>query len=92
MANESGILAMRFMNHGGGKNNWTGKSKEYVDHHSHGGVTRIGTKLKKEILDEFMIRNSVQIKPLLFLIATGSAVCLSPRISKVIHNNQQKTD
>jgi len=45
---------------GGGKNNWTGKSKEYLDRHGHGGVTRIGTKLKREILDEFVIGNSKQ--------------------------------
>jgi len=85
MANESGILAMRFMNRGGGRNNWTGKSKEYLDRHSYGGVTRMGTKLKREILNKFVIGNSKQSKPLLILIVTDSAVCLSPSISKVIH-------
>ena len=84
MANESGILAMRFMNRRGGKKNWTGKSQEYLDHHSYGGATRIGTELKKKILDKFTTGNPSQSKPLLVLIVTDSGVCLSPNISKVI--------
>ncbi|PUU80825.1 hypothetical protein B9Z19DRAFT_682455 [Tuber borchii] len=74
MANESGILAMHFMNRGGGKVSWTGKSQEYVDHHSYGGVPRIGTALKKKILDRFAIGNGNQSKPLLVLTVTSSAV------------------
>ena len=84
MANESGILAMRFMNRGGGKNNWTGKSQEYLDHHSYGGVLRIGTELRKKILDRFAIGNDNQSKPLLVLIVTSGAVCFSPKISEAI--------
>ena len=84
MANESGVLALRFINSRGGKKNWTGKSKEYLDHHSYGGVTRIGTELKKKILDKFAIGNSNQSKPLLVLIVTDGGVCLSPNISKAI--------
>jgi len=80
MANESGILAMTFMNRGGGKQNWTGKSQEYLDHHSYGGVTRIGTALKKRILDRFVIGNPNQTKPLLVLIVTDVAVCFSPKV------------
>ena len=80
MANESGILAMRFLNGSRGKKNWTGKSQEYLDHHSYGGVTRIGTELKKKILDIFAIGNLDQSKPLLVLIVTDGAVCLSPKI------------
>ena len=84
MANESGILAMRFMIRGGGKTNWTGKSQEYLDHHSYGGVTRIGTELKKKILDKFATGNPNQSKPLLVLIITDCGVCLSPNTSKAI--------
>ena len=84
MANESGIFAMRFMNRGGGKKNWTGKSKGYLDHHNYGGVTRIGTELKKKILDKFVIGNPNQKKPLLVLIVTNSAVCFSLKSSKAI--------
>ena len=83
MANESGILALRFMNHGGGKKNWTGKSQEYLDHHNYGGATRIGTELKKKILDKFATGNLNQSKPLLVLIVTDGGVCLSPNTSKV---------
>ena len=84
MVNESGILAMRFMNRGGGKKNWKDKSQDYLDNHSYGGVTRIGTELKKKLLDKFVIRNSGQSKPLLVLIVTDGAVSLSPKISKAV--------
>ena len=84
MANESGVLAIRFMNRAGGEQNWTGKSHEYLDHHIYGGVTRIGTALKKRILDKFVTGNRNQKKPLLVIIATDGSVCLSPKISKAI--------
>ena len=84
LANESGVFAMRFMNRGGGKKNWKGKSQDYLDHHSYGGLTRIGTELKKKILDKFAFGNPNQRKPLLVLIVTDGAVCLSPNIYKAI--------
>lgn len=84
MANKSGILAMRFMNSEGGKANWTGKLKAYLDQHNYGGVTSIGTALKKKILDIFAIGNPNQRKPLLVLIVTDGVVCLSTKISMAI--------
>jgi len=81
MANESGILAMTFTNHRGGKRNWTGRSQEYLDQCSNGGMARIGTELKRRILDKFVIGNSNQSKPLLVLIVTPGVVCLSPQSS-----------
>ena len=84
MANESGILAMRFMNSMGGKRDWTKKSQECLDHHKYSGMRRIGTELKKKILDKFVTRNPNQSKPLLVLIVTDGVVCLSPNISKAI--------
>ncbi|RPB03047.1 hypothetical protein L873DRAFT_1841382 [Choiromyces venosus 120613-1] len=75
MAKESGILAMRFMNRGGGKKDWNGNSsKDYLDKHEYGGVTRIGTELKRKVLDKFAIGKSNQAKPLLVLIVTDGAV------------------
>ena len=83
MANESGILAIRFINGYKGKKNWTGESsKGYLDGHSYGGLTRIGTALKEKILDKFA--NPKQSKPLLVLIVTDGTVCLSPKISEAI--------
>jgi len=84
MANESGILAMRFMNGRGGKKKWTGKSREYLEKHNYEGLTRIGTELKKKILDFYAIGNSKQSKPLLVLIVTNSAVCSPSKISMAI--------
>ena len=81
MANKSGILAMRFVNGYRGKKNWTGKSREYLDRHDYSGIARIGTSLKEKILDRFVIRNTNQSKPLLVLIVTDRAVCLSPKVS-----------
>ena len=60
MANKSGVFAMRFMNRGGGKKYWTGKSQEYLDHHLYGGVTRIGTELKRKILQN--LRSEIPIR------------------------------
>ncbi|KAG0128933.1 hypothetical protein HOY82DRAFT_611482 [Tuber indicum] len=75
MANESGVLVMRFMNRPGGKTNWTEESsQEYLNKHVYGGVTRIGTELKRKILDVFAIGNGKQFKPLLVLIATDGTV------------------
>ena len=84
IANDSGILAMRFMNSSGGKKNWSMKSEKYLDRHSYRGLTRIGTELKKKILDNYAIGVSNQRKPLLVLIVTDSGVCLSPNISKAL--------
>lgn len=84
IANESGILAMRFMNCGGGKNNWIGRSGYYLGNHKYGGGRRIGTELKEKILDEFVIGNSDQRKPLLVLIVTDGAVCHPPDMSEVV--------
>jgi len=89
LASDSGILAMRFMNSSRGKKNWTGKSQEYLDHHSYSGLTRIGTELKEKILDRFAIGNSNQSKPLLVLIVTDSGVCLSPTFLKLCNNHQK---
>jgi len=57
MANESGILAMRFVNSCRGEKNWTGKSQDYLVRHSYGGSTGIGAALKEKILDRFAIGN-----------------------------------
>ena len=78
IANESGILAMRFIDHGRGRKSWTGKSQEYLDHPSYGSSIRIGTKLKK-FLDKFPIGNPNDGKPLLVLIVSDGSVFRSPK-------------
>ena len=78
MANEKGILAMRFINGPKGRRNWTGESGRYLSDHSYSGLTRIGTELKKKILDNYA--KPKQSKPLLVLIVTDGTVCLSPKI------------
>jgi len=74
---------MLFTNGYKGKENRTGvSSKEYLDGHSYGGLTRIGTTLREKVLDKFA--NSKQSKPLLVLIVTNRAVYLSPKIPEAI--------
>ncbi|KAG0641329.1 hypothetical protein HOY80DRAFT_1135357 [Tuber brumale] len=94
LANQSGIFAMRFMNSGGGKKNWTGQSRQYLDQHSYGGVTRIGTELQKKILKKFVIGNPNQSKPLLVLIVTDGTVEGERRghLQKVIRNCVEERD
>jgi len=84
MANESGILAIRFINNFRDKNNWTGELKGHLDQHIFGGTTKIGTELHKQILRPFAIGNPNQRKPLLVLIVTDGAVCFSPKIYQAI--------
>ena len=87
MANESGVLAMRFMNSRGGKKNWRERSQGYLEQHSYGGMARIGTALKRRILDKFAIGNPHQSKPLLVLIVTDGAVCIPLRSIERYNNH-----
>ena len=82
MANESSILAIRFINNYGDKENWTGESRGLLNNHYFGGTTEIGTELHKKILRKFAIGNPNQSKPLLVLIATDGDVCFTPKIYK----------
>ena len=91
ITDESGIPAMAFINHGRGKKNWIGESQEYLDRHSNSGVTRIWTALKQRILDEFVVRNPNQSKPLLVFIITHSAVCLFPSMNKTVTVGARRT-
>ena len=84
LANESGILDMRFMNRGEGKRNWKEKSEKYLNEHRYGGMAHIGRKLREEVLDKCGIGNSGQSKPLLVLVIASNTVCLSPNISEAI--------
>jgi hypothetical protein len=75
LANPKGILAIRFMNRAKGKMNYVAESsEEYLNAHDYGGVTRIGTELKKKILDIFAIGQTNQRKPLLVLVVTDGTV------------------
>lgn len=82
--NEPDTHNVRFLNTGKPEmkrgENW----EDYLDRHEFGGVTRIGTELKRQILDDPMINNTNPKKPLRVLIFTDGAVYLSPEISKAI--------
>jgi hypothetical protein len=77
LARDQGIITVRFLNAPQGKKNVTVKTvKSVLKNHNYGGVTRIGTELKKKILDRFV--NKDMAKPLLIMIITDGAV--RPRI------------
>ena len=84
MANESGILAMHFMNDSGLKRKWNGKSRKCLDRHILDALVRIGTELERKILDLYVSDYHNLSKPLLVLTVTAGAVCFSPEISKAI--------
>jgi len=83
MANESGVLAMRFMNTKKGKKSWAGKSKDYLDSHSYDSARRIGTELEREILDVMGKCDQKKKLPLVSIVINGS-VCLAPKNFKAI--------
>jgi len=91
MANESGAV-MRFMNDHRGERGWTGRSREDLEHHGYGGLARIGTALKRRILDIFVMGNHAQSKPLLVLIVTGGMVGISLKTLKAIITIRKKVE
>ncbi|KAL0639094.1 hypothetical protein Q9L58_001777 [Maublancomyces gigas] len=73
LAREQGILTVRFLNATKGKKNVTAKTvKTVIKGHDYGGVTRIGTELKKKILDKFVLGVDMK-KPLLIMVITDGA-------------------
>lgn len=73
LARENGIVTVRFINAPQGKKNVTPKTvRNVIKNHNYGGVTRIGTELKKKIIDKFVSENME--KPLLIMVITDGAV------------------
>lgn len=74
LARKQGILTVRFLNASKGKKNVTAQTvKTVIKGHDYGGVTRIGTELKKKILDKFVLGVDMK-KPLLIMVITDGAV------------------
>ncbi|PUU80839.1 hypothetical protein B9Z19DRAFT_973419 [Tuber borchii] len=74
MANGPDAHTMHFLNTTEVKKGADEKWEDYLGRHEFGGATRIGTELKKQILDEFVIGNSNQSKPLLVIILADGTV------------------
>lgn len=74
LAREQGIMTVRFLNATKGKRNVTTKTvKTVIKGHDYGGITRIGTELKKKILDKFVLGMEMK-KPLLIMVITDGGV------------------
>jgi len=73
LARKEGICSVRFINYLHRKRNITsGKVKNMLQKHPFGGLTRIGTALKKKVLDEWV---KVDMKkPVLVIIITDGDV------------------
>lgn len=78
LARDRGIMTVRFLNATKGKKNVTAQTvKTVIKGHDYGGVTRIGTELKKKILDKFVLGIEMK-KPLLIMVITDGAVRDTP--------------
>lgn len=74
LAREKGILAARFLNESKDKKNITAQTiKTIINEDDCGGITRIGTELKRKIIDKFVIGVEMK-KPLLVIVIVDQAV------------------
>lgn len=74
LARDNGIVSVRFLNAPKGKKNVnTVTVKTCIRGHDYGGVMRVGTELKKKILDKFVL-GILMKKPLLIVVITDGGV------------------
>lgn len=75
LANATGILSVRFINHKQGKKNVTNKKVEDLFHgRIYTGFTMIGTALEKKVLKKFVLDEPNMKKPLLVMTVTDGMV------------------
>lgn len=76
LANETGVKAVRYLNHRRGKGNVkVDDVLEVVKRCAHTGLTRIGTELHRRILNDLVLKPKVDMsKPLLVMIVTDGTV------------------
>lgn len=76
LARNAGIVSVRFFNSRMGKRNVTAKKvRTVIKGHDFGGTARIGTELKKKIIDRFVPNEPGRMKkPLLVVIITNGIV------------------
>jgi hypothetical protein len=76
-ANPSGVASVKFLNYPKGRKNVTSTKLKFMDTHKWGGVTRIGSELKRKILDSFVYARGLKMeKPLLVITITDGEVGL----------------
>lgn len=76
-ANVDGVNQVKFLNVAKGKLNVTGDKTGFLDTHKWGGVTRIGSELKRKILDPRVYSKTADVpmtKPLLVVVITDGTV------------------
>lgn len=76
LARDEGIVAVRFFNSRRGKKNVTGGNiKHVLEGHDFEGTARIGTELKKKIIDRFVSSEPEEMKkPFLVVVITNGIV------------------
>lgn len=76
LARDKGIITIRFFNSRTGKRNVTDRTvKTVIKNHDFGGTARIGTELKKKIIDKFVSTEPRKMKkPLLVVTITNGMV------------------
>lgn len=76
LANDSGIKAVRFLNHRQGKKDVKLSDVPVImDRCAHTGLSRIGTELHRRVLDSLVLKADMS-KPLLVIIVTDGTVRL----------------
>ncbi|KAF8533703.1 hypothetical protein BDD12DRAFT_913926 [Trichophaea hybrida] len=74
-ANPTGVVSVKFLNFPKGRKNVTSSKLKFMDSHRWGGVTRIGSELKRKILDSFVYsRERKMEKPLLVITITDGEI------------------
>lgn len=73
LASESGVMTARFINTAQAKKNITAQTvKSVISGHDYGGITRVGSELKRKIIDNLVSQEMK--KPLLVIIIGDQAV------------------
>lgn len=76
LTRDKGIITVRFFNSRTGKRNVTDRTvRAVIKNHGFGGTARIGTELKKKIIDKFVSTEPRKMKkPLLVVTITAGIV------------------
>lgn len=85
LARERGVMSARFLNAPKGKKNVTTQTvKTVIEGHDYAGVTRVGTGLKKKILDEYVLGR--EMKAPLLVIFIGDQPVRSLVLDIIVHD------
>jgi hypothetical protein len=75
---EKGVLSVKFFNARRGWGHVTQKKvQDKKENYRCQGMTRIGTELKRKVIDQYVFKKDPMLKPLLVIVITDGEVCVS---------------